>query len=77
LITGNGVEHVDLAGAIVEAASRKIGCVDAAGRREWNDQQSDLLVAHPAGRVLVDHPARIDSKRRPLEDAAGIAHSEG
>ena len=70
-IARNGIELVERAAGVAEAAARDHRHVAAAGRQHGRQHQRDI-VADAAGRMLVDHRAR----QIPRQHRAGIAHGE-
>ena len=71
-VAGDGVELVERAAGMAEAAAGDHRHVGAAGGERRGEHQADI-VADPAGRVLVDHRPR----QVPGEHAAGVAHGAG
>ncbi|MNT03568.1 hypothetical protein D3C72_1381110 [compost metagenome] len=74
-IAGNGVELVERAARVAQAAARDHRHVAAACGDHGAQQQRDD-VAHAARRMLVDDGTR-QVQRTPVQHLAGIAHGQG
>ena len=71
--TGDRLQLVEGASGVAERAPGHHRDVEAGGRAEGGQAEGDL-VAHAAGRVLVD---RTPGERRPLQPLAGVDHRPG
>ena len=75
VVAGDRLELVERAAGVAEPAAGDHRHGAAAGGHDRREQQADL-VAHPAGRVLVEHRAG-QAGVRPVEHVARVASSRG